>query len=1367
MSRRKQSNPKPLKRSEDEEDEDGIVKEADQSEERTNMETDQSDSPIQSDQEDEPNTEELTINKRENDVKDGQLTQSEKSDKESEKIIKLEERVQKSGAVSPRRFEVMRRLNFPIDLLTLRQVEESEFLLTGIPWSVTTVTSVQKGSTIGPYLGETVALSSIKPGELVLQFQGQDGEFSFIKVTEETGAWLSLLRPAEAGSCHNTCVYFEGGKIWCEVEEDLDEGTELLASFTTSQGSPSASVEPERRDRVEAPVREARVVVPTGVKKPEAKSGISVTPQPALIYGCPFCYVRFSSRRTLDAHLTYYCSKKPAGFVSLSELQQRIQLQTQAVQLELQARVKVDDEDTDSPISKEQTTPRGIKRAADEMSPEPNENSSDAGSPRPKSPRKAVSHKCQFCSYSTDKPANLQLHLATHKTAITLKPTEVERLSVSPACNDEMFCKECKIQFSSMSTYQGHKEFYCRFRLGAGKESESELASPGSGSQAVNEMTLKVLKSNQLAVESQLSAKGQLHPTLLASSPHLLHSQALVSELTLKSQQNEITKTTVKAHKPVSATVTHSLLLSPKMSEDQPLDLSKWAKKDSDDEKRLVLRKSETSAKEISCKSEQLSPAAKKIKSEGKLPEIQTALPKTPLNIPTIHPSLFLNSQPIQYVNKKPIPPLQSVSRCVECNIVFYKHENYLIHKEHYCSGRHNGKESSSSDSENQDSDSPAKDAESLPKVDIQHKENGLKESKSNEKIKELKETVLETRKEVCYKYFCIPCKIKFSSAGTLNAHKEFYCPHGKENQTSLSDNETCKDDPAGGVNVLNYQCENCKTDFCSARLLKLHVCMGELSPSPLLRCPYCDYVTQTENRLSEHMKVHVPTKAFKCNLCGYRGNTARGMRMHGKVHMENGEEFTDDNMIEFEEPPLVPIQRNGLSDNKGPVDMETELIRMKNEPYKRRRSRKSFEKSENMVPFLNPTLQICAACGQTFTNMNDFAIHLRMHEIAMLEAMKNLKSLHCEHCNEYVAETLTSLLIHMQTKHPEQFPGTSKSEKDASSEDERSRSMSHATVSRSSSVESSQTAGHDDRQNCSFSSEKDMCHSVDTGRGESSYVEVKVEIDASDSEVEENNPRFDKVKVTKGSQDVNDLSVKSHHHSNASPSSHSSEEHRSKKRGSPEILQNEPLKSEVSRKTEGSLTNSKKLSVKTESELPQSLRLQTDFSRIAKETRPSSPRKDASKHEPKLSPKLLSPDPKTRYLMNIKQEQHSPVSTPVTPKKSTSPISPKTLITSSKVSLPLEQLSPKLQDISLLYNHPAIFSPYAFPLGFPLPMVPPVSLIASAPANGNPSERNGRKYCKHCDINFTYLSSFLTHKKYYCSARNGTEDTDNQTATA
>ena len=39
-----------------------------------------------------------------------------------------------------------------------------------------------------------------------------------------------------------------------------------------------------------------------------------------------------------------------------------------------------------------------------------------------------------------------------------------------------------------------------------------------------------------------------------------------------------------------------------------------------------------------------------------------------------------------------------------------------------------------------------------------------------------------------------------------------------------------------------------------------------------------------------------------------------RGMRMHGKTHMENGEEFTDEHMIQFQEPPLVPIHNQSVS---------------------------------------------------------------------------------------------------------------------------------------------------------------------------------------------------------------------------------------------------------------------------------------------------------------------------------------------------------------------------------------------------------------------------------------------------------------------
>ena len=47
----------------------------------------------------------------------------------------------------------------------------------------------------------------------IFQFQGNDREFSFIKVIEEAGAWLSLLRPAEHTVSYNTSVSFEGKQL--------------------------------------------------------------------------------------------------------------------------------------------------------------------------------------------------------------------------------------------------------------------------------------------------------------------------------------------------------------------------------------------------------------------------------------------------------------------------------------------------------------------------------------------------------------------------------------------------------------------------------------------------------------------------------------------------------------------------------------------------------------------------------------------------------------------------------------------------------------------------------------------------------------------------------------------------------------------------------------------------------------------------------------------------------------------------------------------------------------------------------------------------------------------------------------------------
>ena len=73
-------------------------------------------------------------------------------------------------------------------------------------------------------------------------------------------------------------ILFSGGKIWCEIVEDLEQGTELLASFTTHQ-----SVAPDVREseviKNEIIERDVKLTVPT-IKKQDSKN--NVTPQPGM-----------------------------------------------------------------------------------------------------------------------------------------------------------------------------------------------------------------------------------------------------------------------------------------------------------------------------------------------------------------------------------------------------------------------------------------------------------------------------------------------------------------------------------------------------------------------------------------------------------------------------------------------------------------------------------------------------------------------------------------------------------------------------------------------------------------------------------------------------------------------------------------------------------------------------------------------------------------------------------------------------------------------------------------------------------------------------------------------------------------------------
>jgi len=360
-----------------------------------------------------------------------------------------------------------------------------------------------------------------------------------------------------------------------------------------------------------------------------------------------------------------------------------------------------------------------------------------------------------------------------------------------------------------------------------------------------------------------------------------------------------------------------------------------------------------------------------------------------------------------------------SVSKCLECNIVFYKHENFVAHKEHYCAGRQTklhgaqsgqhsqGRAPSSasvslSDDGNSSTSQPGGVVKNEEQVltnaapsralldTISRINTGATVSVPKTKTPELVATI----DQGVLQYYCIPCKIKFSNLDTLKAHKQFYCPSRfVETQTPVVSTKTNGQCNSGGVEVddaIVQSCSMCGNTFASVQLMKLHYCTGSLVHYPLFRCPYCDYIAQSDSRLVDHIKAHAPSKAYKCVMCGYRGNTVRGMRMHGKMHNDAGETFTDDSMIEYEEPPTIP-KRLRLSGESGAAvtgDVEAELIRLKNEPYKRRRSRKAYEKSEYCTGGKAPVR--CVECSAMLPDVNHLQIHMHGHVAEKMLAWKS-----------------------------------------------------------------------------------------------------------------------------------------------------------------------------------------------------------------------------------------------------------------------------------------------------------------------------------------------------------------------------------------
>lgn len=159
---------------------------------------------------------------------------------------------------------------------------------------------------------------------------------------------------------------------------------------------------------------------------------------------------------------------------------------------------------------------------------------------------------------------------------------------------------------------------------------------------------------------------------------------------------------------------------------------------------------------------------------------------------------------------------------------------------------------------------------------------------------------------------------------------------------------------PADDRLVITYTCNKCSTSYRTIETFKAHQCA--VPKRPVLHCDECSFSTPSSRTLAEHAETHQKVNLmYKCKLCGYHGNTLRGMRQHGRQHMLKEEEFNDNDVETLELPSPRPAVAALSVTSPYSLDVDEELLRLKNEPYKKRRSRKHYQKSEYAGSAISP----------------------------------------------------------------------------------------------------------------------------------------------------------------------------------------------------------------------------------------------------------------------------------------------------------------------------------------------------------------------------------------------------------------------------
>lgn len=139
----------------------------------------------------------------------------------------------------------------------------------------------------------------------------------------------------------------------------------------------------------------------------------------------------------------------------------------------------------------------------------------------------------------------------------------------------------------------------------------------------------------------------------------------------------------------------------------------------------------------------------------------------------------------------------QGNSRCTDCNIVFFKQENYLVHKEKYCASRRNIDNSQTKRASSSSITRPGTSSPSGSTGNYSNQHGATEIARTSNKSDDVSlsvptsPSVLSSREGASVspnallspgkqsnllQYYCIACGIKYTSYDNLQAHQTYYC---------------------------------------------------------------------------------------------------------------------------------------------------------------------------------------------------------------------------------------------------------------------------------------------------------------------------------------------------------------------------------------------------------------------------------------------------------------------------------------------------------------------------------------------------------------------------------------------------------------